>query len=31
VSKHIIGLEQYVELSDPLSHACDEEDEDNPK
>jgi hypothetical protein len=28
--QHIISLEQYVELPDPLPHACDEEDEDNP-
>jgi hypothetical protein len=28
--QHIIGLGQRVELPDPLSHACDEEDEDNP-
>jgi len=27
---HIISLEQYVELFDPLPHARDEEDEDNP-
>jgi hypothetical protein len=28
--QHIISLEQHVELLDPLPHACDEEDEDNP-
>jgi len=28
--QHIIGLAQHVELPDPLSHARDEEDEDNP-
>jgi hypothetical protein len=27
---HIISLEQHVELSDPLTHARDKEDEDNP-
>jgi len=29
--QHIINLEQHVELLDPLPHARDEEDEDNPK
>ena len=28
--KHIISLKQHVELCDPLPHARDEEDEDNP-
>jgi hypothetical protein len=28
--QHIISLEQHVELLDPLPHARDEEDEDNP-
>jgi hypothetical protein len=28
--EHIISLEQHVELSDPLPHARDKEDEDNP-
>jgi len=28
--QHIISLEQHVELSNPLPHACDKEDEDNP-
>jgi hypothetical protein len=28
--QHIISLEQHVELSDPLPHARDKEDEDNP-
>jgi len=27
--QHIISLEQHVELPNPLSHARDEEDEDN--
>jgi len=29
--QHIINLEQHVELLDPLPHARDEEDEDNPR
>lgn len=28
--QHIISLEQHIELFDPLPHARDEEDEDNP-
>jgi hypothetical protein len=28
--QHIISLEQHVEFPDPLPHARDEEDEDNP-
>jgi hypothetical protein len=28
--QHIISLEQHVELFDPLPHASDEDDEDNP-
>ena len=28
--QHIISLEQHVELSDPLPHAHDKKDEDNP-
>jgi hypothetical protein len=28
---HIISLEQHVELLDPLPHARDEEDKDNPR
>jgi hypothetical protein len=28
---HIISLEQHVEILDPLPHARDEEDEDNPR
>jgi hypothetical protein len=28
--QHIISLEQHVELSNPIPHACDKEDEDNP-
>ena len=29
--QHIISLEQHVELLDPIPHARDEEDEDNPR
>jgi len=29
--QHIINLEQHVELLDPLPHARDEENEDNPR
>jgi hypothetical protein len=28
--QHIIGLEQHIELSDPLPPTLDEENKDNP-